>query len=348
MQLEKSQIEFIADIKNQIKAAQYRALHKVNAEQVNLYWNIGKTILDRQKEFGWGKSIVEILAAELQAEFVGIDGFSARNLWRMRTLVDQYHLSTLILPPLVAEIPWTHNIIIIEKCKDEHERFYYINLTKQQRWSKTMLTNAIAAQTYQRTLINQTNFAETLPPAIACEADLIIKDELLFGFLNLTEPHTEAQLEQAILSNIRNFLIEMGGDFTFVGNQYPVRVGDRTFEIDLLLYHRELQCLVAVELKTDEFQPDYAGKMNFYLTTLNRLVKKQHEQASIGIIICKSKNRTVVEFALEDINKPIGVATYSLVDKLPTNIQQFFPSKDEFISRVESVTDYIRKKEKKK
>lgn len=345
MQLEKSHIEFIADIKNQIKSAQYRALQKVNAEQVTLYWNIGKTILERQKEFGWGKSIVEVLAAELQIEFVGVDGFSARNLWRMRTLVDQYHQSSLILPPLVAEIPWTHNIIIIEKCKDEHERFYYINLTKQQRWSKTMLINAIEAQTYQRTLINQTNFAETLPTHIAYEADLMLKDEFLFGFLNLTEPHTEAQLEQAILSNIRNFLIEMGGDFTFVGNQYPVRIDDKTFEIDLLLYHRQLQCLVAIELKTDEFQPDYAGKMNFYLTALNRLVKKQHENASIGIVICKSKNRTVVEFALEDINKPIGVATYSLMDKLPTNIQHFFPTKTEFINRVEAVSEFIRKKE---
>ena len=348
MQLEKSHIEFIAEVKNQIKAAQYRALQKVNSEQVNLYWNIGKTILERQREFGWGKSIVELLAAELQTEFVGIDGFSARNLWRMRTLVDQYNQSTLILPPLVAEIPWTHNIIIIEKCKDEHERFYYINLTKQQRWSKIMLINAIGAQTYQRTLINQTNFLETLPASIAYEADLMLKDEFLFGFLNLTEPYTEAQLEQAILSNIRNFLIEMGGDFTFVGNQYPVRVDDKIFEIDLLLYHRQLQCLVAIELKTDEFQPDYAGKMNFYLTTLNRLVKKQHEHASIGIIICKSKNRTVVEFALEDINKPIGVATYTLVDKLPTNIQQFFPTKAEFVNRVEAITDFISKKEKLK
>jgi predicted nuclease of restriction endonuclease-like (RecB) superfamily len=348
MQLEKSHIEFITEVKNQIKAAQYRALQKVNAEQVNLYWNIGKTILERQKKFGWGKSIVELLAAELQAEFVGVDGFSARNLWRMRTLIDQYYKSTLILPPLVAEIPWTHNIIIIEKCKDEHERFYYINLTKNQRWSKAMLINAIEAQTYQRTLINQTNFAETLPQAVASEADLMVKDELMFGFLNLTEPHTEAQLEQAILSNIRNFLIEMGGDFTFVGNQYPVRIDDKTFEIDLLLYHRQLQCLVAIELKTDEFQPDYAGKMNFYLTTLNRLVKKTHEQPSIGIIICKSKNRTVVEFALEDIHKPIGVATYSLVDKLPSNIQQFFPTKAEFVNRVESITNYISTKNKLK
>ena len=346
IQLDKSQKAFIAEIKDQIKSAQYRALQKVNHEQVALYWNIGKTILERQKEFGWGKGIVEILATELQKEFVGIDGFSARNLWRMRTLVDQYQDSAIILPPLVAEIPWTHNILIIEKCKDEHERFFYINLTKQQHWSKSTLINAIEAQTYQRTLINQTNFIQTLPPPTGNEADMLVKDEYLFDFLNLTEPYTEAQLELAILSNIRNFLIELGGDFAFLGNQYPLKLEDKTFEIDLLLYHRHLQCLVAIDLKTEEFQPEFSGKMNFYLTTLNRLVKKEHEQPSIGIIICKSKNRTIVEFALQDINKPIGVATYNLVEKLPVDIQQFFPTSKQFIDRVESITRYIQDKTK--
>lgn len=209
-----------------------------------------------------------------------------------------------------------------------------------------MLINAIESQIYQRTLVNQTNFAQTLLTPTSNEADMIVKDEYLFNFLNLTEPYTEAQFEQAILSNIRNFLVELGGDFAFLGNQYPVKLEDKTFKIDLLLFHRQLQCLVAIELKTDEFQPDFVGKMNFYLTTLNRLVKKEHEQPSIGIIICKSKNRTVVEFALQDINKPIGIATYNLVEKLPINIQQFFPTSSEFVERVESITRYIQGKTK--
>lgn len=226
MELDHTQKEFIADIKAQIKSAQYRALQKVNTEQVKLYWNIGKTILERQQQFGWGKSIVEILAAELQKEFVGIDGFSARNLWYMRNFYDQYSRSTIILQPLVAEIPWTHNIIIIEKCKDEHERLFYIHQTKEYRWSKAFLINSIEAQTYQRTLVNQTNFAQTLPLQTAETANFLAKDEYMFGFLNLTEPYNEAQFEQAILSNIRNFLFELGGDFTFVGNQYPLRVDD--------------------------------------------------------------------------------------------------------------------------
>ena len=248
MLLEPSQIVFITEIKEQIKAAQYRALQKVNTEQINLYWRIGKTILERQQQFGWGKSIVEILALELQKEFVGTQGFSARNLWRMRTLYEQYFASALILPPLVAEIPWTHNILILEKCKNEHERFYYINMTKKFQWSKTLLINAIEAKHYQNTLLNQTNFNETLLVQQAETANLVVKDEYTFDFLNLSEPYSEAQLEQAILSNIRNFLTALGGDFSFIGNQFPIKVADKIYEVDLLLFHRELQSLVAIEL----------------------------------------------------------------------------------------------------
>lgn len=347
-QLSKSQIDFINEIKTKIKEAQYRALQFVNKEQILLYWNIGKTIEERQKQFGWGKSIVETLALELQKEFVGVQGFSARNLWYMRNLYAQYFESTLILQPMVAEIPWTHNILILEKCKNEHERFYYISMTKKFNWSKNLLINAIDAQHYQNTLLNQTNFDEVLLKEHAELANVIIKDEYIFDFLNLTEPFSEAQLEQAILSNIRNFLFELGGDFTFMGNQFPIKIENKTHEIDLLLYHRQLQCLVAIDLKIEEFNPDFAGKMNFYLSALNKLVKKPHENPSIGIIICKAKSRTVVEFALQDINKPIGIATYSLSQTLPKNIQQFFPSNEEFVKRIEKITQYIQDKISKK
>ncbi len=346
--LDKTFIEFFADIKRQIKEARYRALQVVNKEKITLYWNIGKTICERQQQYGWGKSVGELLAAELQKEFVGIDGFSARNLWRMRVLYEQYHQSKLILPPLVAEIPWTHNIIILEKCKDEHERFFYINLTRENQWSKGLLIAAIESGHYQKTLLNQTNFKTTLETPFDKTAEAIVKDEYTFDFLNLTEPYSEAQLEQAILTNIRNFLIEMGGDFSFIGNQYPLKVSNKVYEVDLLLFHRELQCLVAIDLKIDEFNPEFAGKMNFYLSSLNHLLKKPHENNSIGIIICKSKDRTTVEFSLQDIHKPIGVATYSLRKELPKDIQRFFPSKKEFIEKVESITKYIVEKNEKK
>ncbi len=342
--LEKNQIEFVQEIKEQIKSAQYRALQKVNKEQIKLYWTIGKSIVIKQQQFGWGKSIVELLAKELQKEFVGINGFSARNLWYMRNLYEQYCNSHLILQPLVAEIPWTHNILILEKCKDEHERFYYINMTKQFQWSKSQLINAIENKSYQNTLISQNNFEQTLSPKIADDARMIIKDKYIFDFLDLSVPYSEAQLEQAILTNIRNFLIEIGGDFSFIGNQYPLKISDKIFEIDLLLYHRELQCLVAIELKIDAFQPEYAGKMNFYLSALNDKVKKQHENPSIGIIICKSKDRTTVDFALQDVNKPIGIATYNLSKELPKDIKDYFPSNEELIEKVEAITAYLKKK----
>lgn len=247
---------------------------------------------------------------------------------------------------MVAEIPWTHNILILEKCKDQHERFYYIQLTKQYQWSKTLLVNAIENNSYQNTLISQNNFEQTLPLELANTAQLIIKDEYTFDFLNLSIPYSEAQLEQAILTNIRNFLIEIGGDFSFIGNQYPLKISDKNYEIDLLLYHRELQCLVAIELKIDSFQPEYSGKMNFYLSALNRMVKKQHENPSIGIIICKSKDRTTVDFALQDVNKPIGIATYNISKELPKNIQDYFPSNEELINKVEAITGYLKMKTK--
>lgn len=335
--------DFVADIKQRIKAAQYRALQAVNKEQIALYWSIGEAIVHRQTKYGWGKSVVEELASELQKEFVGVQGFSASNLWRMRNFYLEYN-NHEFLAPLVREIGWTHNIIILEKCKDEHQRFFYIEMARSFGWSKSMLINAIDAQTYEKTLINQQNFASQLPLEQAQNADLVLRDEYTFDFLNLTEPYTEAQLEQALISNIRDFLASMGGDFTFVGNQFGVKVEDKNYEIDLLLYHRGLQCLVAVELKIEEFKPEFGGKMNFYLSALNKYHRKPHENPSIGIIICKSKSRTIVEFALQDIQKPIGVATYSLTEALPKELAAFFPSREAFVERIEEMTENLKKR----
>ncbi len=343
----KAFVAFVEDIKDRIKAAQYHALQVVNKEHIQLYWDIGQMIVERQEQHGWGKSIVEKLSIELQDEFVGMNGFSARNLWRMRALYLEYSKSP-ILPPVVAEIAWSHNIIILEKCKDEHQRFYYIEMVRRFSWSKTTLINAIDAHHYENTLVNQQNFEEQLPTQQAKEAILALRDKYTFDFLNLTEPYTEAQLEQALISNVREFLASMGNDFTFVGNQFGVKVEDKYYEIDLLLYHRGLQCLVAVELKIEEFRPEFAGKMNFYLSALNAYHRKPHENPSIGIIICKSKKRTVVEFALQDIQKPIGVATYTLTESLPKELAQFFPSKEAFIERIEGITEILTNKNRRK
>jgi predicted nuclease of restriction endonuclease-like (RecB) superfamily len=333
---------FVIEVKQQIKASQYRALQVVNKAQIELYWQIGQLIVERQKQYGWGKSVVEKLAVELQKEFMTVNGLSARNLWYMRNLYQEYSQST-ILQPVVAEIGWTHNIIILEKCKEEHQRFFYIEMTRRFSWSKTLLINAIESNTYQKTVLNQQNFEQSLSQSEAENAALVLKDEYIFDFLNLTEPYTEAQFEQALVSNIRNFLVSMGGDFTFIGNQFSVNVEGKNYEIDLLLYHRGLQCLVAIELKTNEFKPEYAGKMNFYLSALNAYHRKPNEKPSIGIIICKSKKRTIVEFALQDVQKPIGVATYTFTESLPQELAQFFPSREDFIKRIEIITETLKR-----
>ena len=334
--------QFVADVKERIRQAQYQALRAVNTQQIQLYWELGQLIVERQLQHGWGKSIVETLAHKLQAEFNGISGFSTANLWRMRAFFVAYRQNEF-LAPLVREISWSHNIVILEKCKDDHQRLFYIQQSRRNNWSRNVLIHQIDSQTYQKTLISQYNFEQTMPELARITASLTLKDEYTFDFLNLADSYSEFELEQAILANIRLFLIEMGSDFTFVGNQYVIELDGIDYRIDLLLYHRELQALVAIELKIDEFRPEYAGKMNFYLSLLNNRVRKPHENASIGIIVCKSKSRTVVEFALQDVNKPIGVASCTLTDTLPTTLSQFFPDTDELIRRVDAVSAWLTK-----
>ena len=314
----------LMEVQQRIRAAQYDALKAVNREMINLYWDIGKMIVTRQQNVNWGKSVVEQLAKDLQAEFPGISGFSTRNIWRMRDFYLTYH-SQKILPPLVAEIGWTHNIVILEKCKDDLEREFYIKMTRKFGWTKNVLIHQIENQTYQKTLLNQTNFNKTVPTEIRNQLKLAVKDEYTFDFLELADEHSERQLEQAILTRVEPFLQEMGGLFAFIGSQYRLEVDDEEYFIDILLYHRCLKCLVAIELKIGKFLPEYVGKMQFYLSVLDNTVKLPDENPSIGIILCKSKQRTIVEYALKDSNKPIGVATYQIVSQLPQELKNQLP-----------------------
>ena len=314
----------LMEVQQRIRAAQYDALKAVNREMINLYWDIGKMIVTRQQNVNWGKSVVEQLAKDLQAEFPGISGFSTRNIWRMRDFYLTYH-SQEILPPLVAEIGWTHNIVILEKCKDDLEREFYIKMTRKFGWTKNVLIHQIENQTYQKTLLNQTNFDKTVSTEIRNQLKLAVKDEYTFDFLELADEHSERQLEQAILTRVEPFLQEMGGLFAFIGSQYRLEVDDEEYFIDILLYHRRLKCLVAIELKIGKFLPEYVGKMQFYLSVLDNTVKLPDENPSIGIILCKSKQRTIVEYALKDSNKPIGVATYQIVSQLPQELKNQLP-----------------------
>jgi len=326
---------FFEEIKEQIRKSQYQAMKAVNKELIDLYWTIGKMIVEKQEEQVWGKSVVETLADDLQKEFPGLQGYSISNLWRMRSFYIEYQGDTK-LAPLVREIGWSHNIVIFEKCKDALEREYYIKMTKQFGWTKAVLIHQIENKNYEKFLLNQTNFDKTIAADYRDQAKLAIKDEYSFDFLEMSDDYKERELELGLLKNIRKFLMEMGNDFAFMGNQFRMIVGNEEFFIDLLLYHRKLRSMIAIDLKIEKFKPEHVGKMQFYLTTLDEQIKQEYENPSIGIIICKEKNRTIVEYALKDLNKPIGVATYTIKDSLPESVKNYLPTPEEIVERLES------------
>lgn len=340
--MEKSEIvgyePLVKGLKHLIQQKQYRALQMINSETINLYWEIGEEIYKQQEEKGWGKSIVQVLSRELQKEFPGAKGYSAANLWRMRNFYLTYRESAK-LALLVREISWSNNIIIMEKCKDDLQKEFYIQMTKRYGWTKRILANFIESQTYEKYLLNQTNFDLTLPEERKIQAKLAIKDEYMFEFAELSPEYSEHELEMQLVNNIRAFLTEMGGDFTFIGNQYHLAVGSKDIYIDLLLFHRRLRSLIAIELKIGEFEAEYAGKMQLYLTALDEQVKLPDENPSIGIIICKSKDKTYVEYALKQTNAPIGVATYQLRSTLPEDMKAMLPEPEEIARRLRIFED---------
>ena len=319
---------FLQEIKQRVYSAQYDALKAVNKELIALYWDIGKMIIDRQKKEGWGKAVVEKLASDLQKEFIGMRGFSVQNLWYMRQFYMEYRGSQK-LQPMVGEISWSKHIVIMGRCKDSLEREFYIRMTRKFGWTKNVLIHQIDNQTYEKTILNQTNFDKALPTNIRNQAKLSVKDEYTFDFLELGEEHGELEIEHALMEKINRFLIEMGGVFTFAGNQFRIEINGKEFFIDILLYHRRLKCLVALELKVGEFKPEYAGKMQFYLSALDDLVKIRGENPSMGIILCKFKDRTIVEYALRESKKPIGVATYKIISRLPKDLKRELPSPEQ-------------------
>lgn len=331
--MELVQQDFIAEIKQKIRSAQYEALKVVNTQLINLYWEIGKSIAEKQTE-GWGKAIVPELSKELQIEFPGVSGFSTTNLWLMAQFYTEYH-SVEFLQPLVGEISWTKHVTILNKCKNNQERQFYILATRKFGWTKNILIHQIENKTFERQMLGQTNFKDVLPDTIKNQAVLAIKDEYTFDFLNLSAEYSESELEQALIQNIRAFLLELGHNFTFIGNQYKLQVSDKDYSIDLLLFHRQLQCLIAIDLKIGDFQPEYKGKMEFYLSVLNDKIKLPHENEAIGIIICKSKDRTIVEYSLRTGNLPIGVATYCTSAILPEKYQDILPSVEEISEKIQ-------------
>ena len=327
-------LNFKNEITKRIKSAQYETLKAVNKEIITLYWEIGKRITEQQTSLGWGKYIVENLSRDIQKEFPGIQGFGVRNMWDMARFYSEYQ-SNEFLQPLVAEISWSKHIVILTKCKDTRQRQFYILATKKYGWTKDLLINKIELKTYENYLLGQNNFDTTLSEKIKNQAILAIKDEYSLNFIGLGEEHSEYELEQSIIKNIRAFLMEFGTDFSFIGNQYRIEVEEKEYFIDLLLYNRRLQAMIAIELKIGEFKPEYKGKMEFYLNVLNDTVKLPHENPAIGIIICKSKSRLTVEYALKSSNMPIGVATYSLSSELPEAYKKLLPAPNEIAKKIE-------------
>jgi len=369
-------LRVLNDIKSQIQSARIKATHKVNRQLIDLYWNIGKLIVEKQAKFGWGKAIIETLSKDIRKEFPGIAGYSPDNLWRMRQIYVEYSDSQIleqlvpeliqllqkegkitknnssfleqpvpeipdvvgsqvkrkwvlrVLKQLVAEIPWGHNLLIMKKVKDIRPRLYYIISTARCGWSRDVLLNQIKADAYGRHRFEnkQHNFTETLPMHLAEQADEAVKDTYMLDFLGITKPVLEQEMERRMVNKIRDVLIEFGHGFAFMGNQYRIKTETKEYFIDLLFYHRKLKCLVAIELKMNEFKPEYAGKMNFYLNLLDDYIREDNENPSIGIILCAERDRLEVEYALRGIDKPVGVAEYRLTKELPAELRGNFPS----------------------
>lgn len=317
--------ELLDDLKKRIRTAQLRAGLAVNRELILLYWEIGRQILQRQQQEGWGTKVIDRLAQDLRREFTDIKGFSPRNLKYMRAFADAYP-DKLFVQEVLAQITWYHNITLLDKAKNAVEREWYIRQTIQHGWSRNILVHQIESGLYHRQGKAITNFERTLPSPQSELAQQILKDPYIFDFLSIGEEAKEQDLERALIEHIRKFLLELGVGFAFVGSQYHLEVGGEDFYLDLLFYHLRLHCFIVIDLKMGEFQPEYAGKMNFYLSAVGDLLRHKDDQPSIGIILCKAKNKVIVEYALRDTRKPIGVSGYKLTDTLPKKLKGSLPS----------------------
>lgn len=313
--------EQFTDIIQLIKQSRSKAIVAVNTEMINLYWNIGQYIHNRIETAEWGKSIVKELADFLQRNEPGLKGFSDANLWRMRQFYHIYN-NTPKLVPLVREISWSHNLIIFSRCKTVEEREFYLNFSKNESYSKRELERQISSSLFERTMLGNSKLAP-LVREIHPEINNTFKDSYIFDFLDLPEMHNEKELQQGLINQMKNFVLELGKDFIFIDREYKLQVGNSDFYIDLLFYHRGLQCLVAFELKTDKFKPEHLGQLNFYLEALDRDVKKPNENPSIGILLCTDKDNKVVEYALNRSLSSTMVAEYKI--QLPN--KQFLQQK---------------------
>lgn len=318
-------------LKKRIRTVQVRAALAVNAELILLYWHIGREILARQQKGGWGGKVIDRLAKDLKREFPDMKGFSPRNLKYMRAFADAYPREQIVQEAL-AQIPWYHNIALLEKLKDPEQRLWYARKTVENGWSRNILTLQIESGLYQRQGGAITNFERTLPTPQSDLAQQLIKDPYHLDFLSLSDSVQERELESALVKHIRDFLLELGVGFAFVGSQYRLEVAGNEYFIDLLFYHLKLRCYIVIDLKVTEFRPEYTGKMNFYVSAVDDLLRHSDDQPTIGIILCKSKDRTIAEYALRNLDTPIAVSTH----QLPKQLKESLPSVEQLEMELET------------
>lgn len=355
---------FFAQVKEQVKSSQAKAALSVNSSLIHLYWQLGELIVQKQKENSWGDSVIEQLSRDLNSEFPDASGFSKRNLFNMRRFFLFYNsqkvqqlVAQITFPKVqqalhqinnltsdfvgedqrftkvqqaVALIPWGHNMLILNKIKEPEAALFYIQQTIEHNWSRAILTLQIEQNLFARQGKAITNFKDTLPEKQALLAQQLLKDPYNFGFLTLEPKVQELELEKQLTDHITKFLLELGKGFAFIGRQYSFSIGSKDYSIDLLFYHIRLRCFVVIDLKTTSFEPEYAGKMNFYLSAIDELLKTADDQPSIGILLCKSKQSLDVEYALRGINKPIGVSDFTFAEALPEELKSSIPTIEEF------------------
>ncbi len=317
--------EWLAELKTRIHSAQQRAALAVNHELVLLYWQIGRDILARQAEQGWGAKVIERLAHDLRMNFPDMKGFSRANLMYMRAFADAWP-DAEIVQQAVGQLPWGHNLVLLTKLKERQTRLAYAQRAIQHGWSRNVLNIHIETRLLEREGLAVTNFVAQLPAPNSDLARSTLKDPYLFDFLGVAKEADEREIESAIVQHISRFLLELGAGFAFVGRQVHLEVGGDDFYIDLLFYHLKLHCYVVVELKAGAFKPEHTGQLSFYLSAVDAQVKAPEDGPTIGLLLCKTQNRVVAEYALRDSNKPIGVAEYQLVAALPAELRTSLPS----------------------
>lgn len=324
------------ELKKKILTSQLKALRTVNKELVMLYWEIGNTILQNQSQKGWGAKIIDTLSKDLREAFPNMKGFSIRNLKYMRQFAYNYP-NISIVQEVLAQLPWYHNITLIQKIKDENVRQWYIEKTIENGWSRTVLVHQIELDLYNRNNNKKiTNFTKTLISPQSELAIATLKDPYIFDFLTLSEKAKEKDIEEQLVKHITKFLLELGTGFSFVGNQYKLEVGNKEYYIDLLFYHLKLKCYFVIELKSVAFKPEFAGKLNFYLSAVDDLVKSNTDHPTIGLILCKTKDKVEAEYSLRDIHKPMGISEYQITKNIPKELKTKLPTIEEIEEQLES------------